>query len=295
MIRKPTTLIEYLEYFINTQKRLFAQKRLAANTIKTYTARVGHLKGFIALHKMEGCLPSDVSVHFIREYEMYLYTKKKLCTNYSMKCIHILDRVLRMALENEDIKNNPCNLFEFHYERSKEIVSLELADLEKIKALKLGTFYRRTRDIFLFGCYTGLAFSDIQNIRKENIIPGPDGKDWIHIKRQKNGSDTYVPLLPEAEFILKYYYYKMPQKSNQRVNQGLKDIGKMAQLKQVLTSHVARKTFGNILHNELNVPLETVSRMLGHKSIHTTESWYVKTNVKKIMNDMKGIQFSRVA
>lgn len=291
MLKQPKTVIEYLEYFISTQKRLL-NNGLTAGTLRTYRTRERYLKEFLTRHKLYNCKPKDITIHIIREYELFLLETRKLCNNYAMKCIHILDRLLRMAMENGDITSNPANLFRYHYNREIVIIYLEREDLISIKKLKLSTNYTWTRDIFLFGCYTGLSFSDIQEFDPEkNIIKGPDKSQWIHVKRKKNGSDTFLPLLPEAAEILKYYYNKLPNKTNQKVNAGLKVIAKKAKIKQVLTSHVARKTFGNILHNELNVPIETVSKMLGHKSVKTTESWYVQTNVKKIMNDMKGIAF----
>jgi len=291
MIYQPKTVLEYLEYFIASQKRML-DNGLTPGTLRTYVTREKYLKEFLKKNKLSHCKPSDITIHMIREYELFLLTDRKICRNYAMKCVHILDRILRMAMENGDIVSNPATLFRYQYNRDITIICLELQDLERIKKLKLSINHNTTRDIFLFGCYTGLSFSDILGFDfKKNIIKGPDKKDWIHVKRKKNGSDTFLPLLPEAETILQYYYYQMPQKTNQKVNRALKYIGKKARIEQKLTSHVARKTFGNILHNELNVPIETVSKMLGHKSVKTTESWYVKTNIKKIANDMKGIAF----
>ena len=291
MIKQPKTVIEYLEYFISSQKRLL-NNGLTAGTIRTYKTRELYLKLFLTRHKLYKCKPCDITIHIIREYELFLLTERKLCNNYAMKCIHILDRILRMAMENGDIISNPADLFKYHYNRDIVIIYLEREDLVRIKKLQLSSSHRLTRDIFLFGCFTGLSFSDIQAFdTSKNIIIGPDKKKWVHVKRKKNGSDTFLPLLPEAAEILNYYYNRLPNKTNQRVNAGLKVIAKKAKIKQVLTSHVARKTFGNILHNELNVPIETVSKMLGHKSIKTTESWYVQTNIKKIAADMKGIEF----
>lgn len=294
MITNPKTVTEYLEYFINNKCRL---SKLTAGitdgTLRTYKNREKHLKGFLEFHRMSGCKPVDISIRVIREFEMYLLTEKMICNNYVMKTVHVLDTILDLALEFGDISYNPARLFKYHYIHKDDIVYLELEDIDTIISLKINKDYDLTRDYFLFGCYTGLSFSNIKGFNyRRDTFKGPDGRQWIHVKRKKTGTDCFIPLLPEAEEILKKYNYSIPSKSNQRVNDGLKIIGDNAALRQYLTSHVARKTFGNILHNELNVPLETVSKMLGHKSIKTTQSWYVRTNLKKIAHDMKDVSFA---
>jgi integrase len=291
MRKKPVTILEYSQYFVYCQKKLVGLE-LQQETIKIYTSRHKKLQVFLEENKLSTLKPQAVSIHFIREYSLYLRVEKKLCTPYAMKCVQYLDRLLRLSMENGDITTNPATLFEYKYQREAKIIYLQRSDLITIKKLTLNINYHWTRNIFLFGCYTGLSFSDILNFNYEqNIFIGPDNRKWIHIKRKKNGTDTYLPLLPEAEEILKYYYYKIPKKSIQKVNKGLKVIAKKAKIVQPLTSHVARKTFGNIMHNELNISIETVSKMLGHKSVKTTESWYVRTNVHRIASDMKNINF----
>ena len=120
----------------------------------------------------------------------------------------------------------------------------------------------------------------------KNIIIGKDGNNWIYILRKKTGEETNLPLLPPAGDLLVKYSGKLPVISNQKYNKYLKDIVRICGFKIKLCTHTARKTFGNIMHNDYGVPIETVSKMLGHSSIRTTQDWYVRTNVKKIAADM---------
>lgn len=293
MITKPVTVMEYLEYFLATLKRMSkANMGITETTFTTYRTRARHLRNFIVIHNMQYCLPIDISVHFFREYEIYLLLDCNLSNNWGMRCIHVLDNVIDLALENREIPSNPARLFKYRFVHKDNIVYCEPEDLDKIRRLELNTDHDLTRDYFIFGCCTGLAFSDIRNFNyNRDTFIGPDNRKWIRLKRKKTGNDSLIPLLPEAIEILARHNYKIPSKSNQKVNRGLKIIGERAELTQILTSHVARKTFGHIMHNIHNISIEIVSIMLGHKSIKTTQSWYVKTNVKKLSHDMKSVQF----
>lgn len=297
MLTNTTSVIEYLEYFIASQKRLVdLPNGITKSTLRTYVPRRKHLINFFTKNNMANFRPNQVKIQHIREFKLYLISDCRHGNNYTMKCLQLLDRVLDIALENEHVKVNPMNLFKYNYDRDIRIIALENEDVIKIRKLLLSKQLGITRDLFLFSCYTGLAYVDSQNFDFEkNIITGPDKRKWIHIQRQKSGSDTYLPLLPEAEEILKKYDYKVPKKSNSKMNKGLKVIGRLAGIDVTLKSHIARKTFGNILHNDLGVPLESVSKMLGHKSIKTTEKSYVKTNLKRIASDMSGISFNTTA
>lgn len=297
MLTNTTSVLEYLEYFITSQKRLVdLPNGITRSTLRTYVPRRKHMINFFSKNNMSNFRPDQIKIQHIREFKLYLISDCKHGNNYTMKCLQLLDRILDIALENEHINVNPMNLFKYNYDRDVRIEALEGEDVIKIRKLILRKPLEITRDLFLFSCYTGLAYIDAQNFDfNNNIITGPDQRKWIHIQRQKSSSDTYLPLLLEAEDILRKYDYKIPKKSNSKMNKGLKIIGRLAGIKTILKSHIARKTFGTILHNDLGVPLESVSKMLGHKSIKTTEKSYVKTNLKRIAADMEGISFSTTA
>jgi integrase len=151
------------------------------------------------------------------------------------------------------------------------------------------------RDIFLFSCYTGLAYIDVQKLKRSQISNGIDGSKWIFTHRQKTDSPTRIPILPQATKILELYASHMqcqvkdkalPIMSNQKMNAYLKEIADCCGIAQNLTFHIARHTFATTITLSNGVPIETVSKMLGHSNLKTTQH-YAKILDKKVSEDMK--------
>lgn len=150
------------------------------------------------------------------------------------------------------------------------------------------------RDLFVFSCFCGLAYSDVANLRQENIQKSFDGNLWIITKRQKTNTDVNVPLLDIPKMILKKYKCKLPDGkilpviSNQKLNAYLKEIADICGIKKNLTFHSGRHTFATTTTLSKGVPIETVSKMLGHTNIETTQIYARITN-SKIGSDMQGL------
>ena len=153
----------------------------------------------------------------------------------------------------------------------------------------------RVRDLFIFSCYTGISYADIIALTKTNLMIGEDKNLWIITKRQKTGSPVKVPLLEKAEKILNKYedhpvtevtQSLLPVISNEKVNLYLKEIADAAQIKKNLTFHMARHTFATTITLSNGVPIETVSKLLGHNKIATTQI-YARVIDSKISTDMK--------
>jgi integrase len=151
------------------------------------------------------------------------------------------------------------------------------------------------RDMFIFSCYTGFAYVDVADLTADHIKIGPDGKKWLIKCRQKTGISEGVPLLPPTLQIIKRYenYPKLNDKnkllpipSNQKVNAYLKELGDICGIQTQITFHIARHTFASTVTLENGVPLDSVSKMLGHRSIKTTQI-YAKVSDKKISDDTK--------
>jgi len=156
------------------------------------------------------------------------------------------------------------------------------------------------RDMFLFSCYTGFAYVDVVNLTANHIKEGPDGNKWLIKCRQKTGISERVPLLPPAIQIINKYRNQgnlgdnrklLPIPSNQRINAYLKELGDICGIKTRITFHIARHTFASTITLENGVPIDSVSKMLGHISIKTTQI-YAKVSDKKICDDTK-ILFQR--
>jgi site-specific recombinase XerD len=151
------------------------------------------------------------------------------------------------------------------------------------------------KDIFLFSCFTGLAYADVKKLKRNNIGLGVDGERWIFINRTKTDTRSNIPLLPiSAAIIEKYRNHPqavneervLPILSNQKMNSYLKEIADLCGIHKELTFHIARHTFATTVTLTNGVPIESVSKMLGHKNLHTTQH-YAKILDMKVSDDMK--------
>ena len=156
----------------------------------------------------------------------------------------------------------------------------------------------QVRYIFLFSCFTGLAYIDTQKLTQDNINIGLDGNKWIYTKRQKTKTTSNIPLLSKAEEIIDRYKDHpaclnsgrlLPVLSNQKMNAYLKEIADLCDIKKELTYHIARHTFATTITLSNGVPIESVSKMLGHKNIKTTQH-YAKILDKKVSEDMSALR-----
>jgi integrase/recombinase XerD len=166
-----------------------------------------------------------------------------------------------------------------------ELKSLENYDFSQ-------TRLQQVKDLFVFCCYTGLAFKEMSNLKTEHIVKGFDGNVWIKMNREKTSKPLMIPLLPKAlDMINKYQNEEvlLPVISNQRFNSYLKEIADIVGLKKNLTHHIARKTFASTVLLFNDVPMEIVSELLGHSKISTTQDYYAKIVNKKLSETMKGL------
>ncbi len=156
----------------------------------------------------------------------------------------------------------------------------------------------QVRDIFLFSCYTGLAYRDVAKLTKSNVVIGVDGDRWISTKRTKTDTPSRIPLLPISNSIVNKYDDHpvtslsgklLPVMSNQRMDSYLKELTDLCGITKDLTFHCARHTFATTVTLTNGVPIETVSKMLGHKSLKTTQH-YAKIVDKKVSEDTRALE-----
>jgi site-specific recombinase XerD len=156
----------------------------------------------------------------------------------------------------------------------------------------------QVRDIFLFSCYTGLSYTDVMALTRNNISIGIDGEQWIFTTRTKTDTASRIPLLPVAKYIIDKYSKHpeiissdrlLPKLTNQRLNSYLKEISDICEFKKMLTFHCARHTFATTVTLTNGVPIETVSKMLGHRSLRTTQI-YAKILDNKVSSDMQALK-----
>jgi len=171
--------------------------------------------------------------------------------------------------------------------------------LDKIRHKEISTQrLGQVRDIFVFACYTGLGYAELKKLGREHIHQGDDRDEWVVIDRNKTDIRCRVPLLPQAKELLKKYERHpvcgitgklLPVNSNQKMNEYLKELAVICGIDKNLTMHVSRHTFATSVTLTNGVPIETVSRMLGHTSIKTTQI-YARIVDKKISEDMKKLK-----
>jgi site-specific recombinase XerD len=232
----------------------------------------------------------DVKSNFLEEFDYYLKTqigKKGLAQSTINKAIQRFRKTLKYAISEGYLEKDP---FIMHTAKAvkKNIVFLTNEELLILENHQFKTArIHSVKELFVFCCYTGLAFKEMSLIKKTDIITGFDGKLWIVVKRSKTDRDYKVPLLPRALQALQIFNDNeselvFPKISNQKFNEYLKEIAEIIGISKNLTHHMARKTFAStvLLYND--VPMEIVSELLGHSKLSTTQEHYAKVVNSKI-------------
>lgn len=235
---------------------------------------------------------SRVDEDFIQKFYNFLRREKNNSQNTTSSLMSVLSTILKMAIESGVIKKNPFGSAHFR----RKTVNREFLTVEEIEKLHQLTGLPRNlelaRDLFLFACYTGLAYSDIKELKKGHIVIDSDGSKSIHKARQKTDIMSLVPLLPAAEKILLKYStdgdfrnFKWTVTYNSKLNAMLKDVARLAGIEKKLFMHLGRHTFATTIALSNGVTLESVSKMLGHSTIKHTQQ-YAKITGTKVKNEM---------
>src|SRR5690554_6692377 len=298
---KPTqkTILDALDYHNTKMEEKLKIGQVAKKTHIRYVITKKKVEAFMKhQYKIKDIPLADLRLRFATEFEHYLLTNDNLHTNTAHKYIKNLKRIMNIAIGLDWIPSNPFNNFKCTYIAPKrEVLTQEEIDRIRFKKIDIKRL-AEVRDVFIFCCYTGFAYSDIYNFEYDAITKGLDGEFWLTTERQKTGVKESVPLLPVAlEIIKKYRDHNycvnknrlLPVNSNQRYNGYLKEIADICGIKKKITSHIARHTFATTITLSNGVPIETVSSMLGHSSIRTTQI-YAKVIESKVSEDMKSLR-----
>lgn len=280
----------------NTKVKKLINIDFAEGTWERYETCLKHVKDFIRKHYETDYFPvGQVNNEFIAEFDYYLRTVRHCENNSAVKYLRNFRKIIRLALANDLIEKDPFKHYKGRItEVEKQCLTASELDQVRDKAISIPRL-ELVRDIFLFSCYTGLAYTDVQKLTKENIQVGVDGEKWIFTRRTKTKVVSNIPLLPTAiSLIQKYEHHPevitkgvvMPIFSNQKMNAYLKEIADICGINKVLTFHIARHTFATTVSLSNGVPIESVSKMLGHKNIRTTQH-YAKVVDKKVGGDMQ--------
>ncbi len=267
---------------------------VAFTTWEKYHQTQIHISDFIWYkYRKKDILLKELTSNFINEYEYYLKTEKKFMISTVFKCIQRLRRVIKMAIAMDYLTKDPFILYHAK-EPHKEIVYLSVEELNRLESYPFASDrLSQVRDMFIFCCYTGLAYTEMANLKPENLIKHPDGSVCIEMCRQKTQRNFVVPLLKKAQSIIHKYQNDnqlLPIITNQRFNAYLKEIADIVNINKRLTHHIARKTFATTILLYNDVPIEIVSELLGHSKISITQEHYAKVMQSKISEHMNKLE-----
>ena len=268
-------------------------------TVKRYKICFTHVKNYIEkTYKKEDLFLNSITQEFVTGFELYLKTVRNCSHNTSLRYIKNFKKIVRLAVINGWILKDPFVNYKFKLKK----IDKEFLNEKELMVLINKKFsierLEHVKDAFIFGCFTGLAYCDLYELTMDNIIEDEKGSLWIHTKRKKTNTTSHIPLLPVAKKIIDKYrinpYCQLQNKllpiySNQKMNSYLKEISVICGITKNLTSHVARHTFATTVTLNNDIPIESVSKMLGHSSIKMTQH-YAKLLDKKVGQDMEKIK-----
>lgn len=291
---RPRMLVPIFQDHNNKIKELIG-KEYAAGTLERYATSLKHTIEFLDWKfKISDIDIKQIDHAFITDYEFYLRSVRNCSNNTAVKYIKNLNKIIKICLANDWLDKNPFNNYK---SKIKEVERDFLSEQELQSILNKDFKTDRlslVRDIFIFSCFTGLAYIDVKNLTKSHISIGIDGEKWIYTHRQKTESASKIPILPITQMIIDKYENHpqsnnqevlVPILSNQKMNAYLKEIATICEIEKELTFHIARHTFATTVTLTNGVPIESVSKMLGHKNIKTTQH-YAKILDKKVSDDM---------
>ena len=278
--------------FVSTRRALVGKAHTAATQLSN-EMRGDRLREFLTARKRLDLLPEEFSAKYADAFLAWLRVERGVCQNYAAKVVQTVKQVLRWCVRQEYAQVDPLAAYSLKFAPPKPPTFLTSDELERLRRHVFGSApLRVAADCFLFQCYTGLAFADLERFRRaEHTRLGPDGRPWLVMPRQKTqhstGQAATVPLLPLALGLLATYGERLPVATNQVYNRYLKEIAVVVGLTMRLTSHVGRKTAG-AQFLAAGVSLDAVSKVLGHSSVLQTQHCYVS-----ITNEVVAREFAR--
>ncbi|HEY8388944.1 MAG TPA: site-specific integrase [Parasegetibacter sp.] len=295
---KERTLCQVCNYKYSKFAVLVKAGERSENTLKRWRTTKRKIREFLHFKFKKWDVPLSVLKYaHAQDFLHFLLTKQGIDENTASKYLKNTRELLEIAKTQEWIVNNPWDGYKIKYiQPERECLSMQ--EIVRLYQKPLIERLDHVRNIFLFACFTGYAFQEVLSLTKDDIIIGIDGKRWVKIDRQKTGNPEYLPLLPIPAKIIDRYANDpyciannklLPVKSYQNYNGYLKEVADICEIPIDLSTHIARHTFATTICLDNDVPIETVSRMLGHKNIRTTQI-YARVSKKKISNNMDELE-----
>ena len=289
-LNEKTLLKVFEEHNQDQQKMVGKGVSKATYWISEYTVRL--IQEFIGKkYKREDLFLRELNLNFIQSFHTFLRTDKGMAQNSSTKHLKLLKKILNLAIVNSHININPFAT----YKVEREPVEIDFLDEEELR--KIINFdtplprLERAKDMFLFGCFTGLSYIDIKTLTPEHFEKDNTGRIWIKKRRVKTGVLSRIPLLPIAKLILDKYKggeKLLPIQDPADINKYLKDIAILCGINKRICFHTSRHTFASTVTLANNISLEVVSKMLGHTNTRMT-AHYAKLVDESIAKQMDQI------
>lgn len=282
----------------NNEVRKLIGNGFAPDTVQRYETTLMHFKNFIkSKYNREDLAFSELNPNTIRQFEIYFKTERNCSHNTTIKYLKNFKKIILIAKENGWLLKDPFVGIK-HKLTPVDKVYLTSKELDAIRYKKMPV--RRLEvvtDMFLFSCYTGLAFSDVKTLKKEHLSIDDDGITWIHKLRLKTNQMSTIFLIDGAKRIIEKYENHpevqtsdkvLPIPSNQKMNAYIKEIVDICGIQKPISTHSARHTFATTVALENNIPIEVVSKMLGHSNTKMTQR-YARTTENLIKKNMEKI------
>ena len=291
---RPKMLMEIFRYH-NDQMKTLVGKEVCAATLERYETSLAHTRSFLQWkYNVSDMEIKSLDFEIITEYDFWLRSVRKCNHNTTIKYLGNFRKIVNRCVRNGWLLRDPFAGFAM----TKKEVDREFLTEEELQRIRCKLFaterLHQIRDIFLFACFTGLVYADVKKLHHSEIRIGLDGDKWIFTSRQKTDVPSRIPLLPFALAIIDLYRdhpvcvqkgRALPVPSNQKMNAYLKEIADLCGITKPLTFHIARHTFATTITLNNGVPIESVSKMLGHKNLRTTQH-YAKILDRKVGEDM---------
>lgn len=288
------SLMQLFKEYVDECRSLLGISRTKA-TVQKYDRCYRRVQEFLkAKYKLSDIPLVEIGHKFITDLECYLRTVSKCNENTTAKFLQTFKMIIIRARNNGYIKGDPFANYKIRLKRVDRGYLTE-DELKMLRETPIPSKrVAQVRDVFLFACYTGLAYIDLKLLRAENIRTSFDGNQWIMTHRHKTDTAVNVPILDIPMELIERYRGQskkgciLPILSNQKMNQYLKDVAKACGIEKNIPFHMARHTFATTVTLSQGVPIESVSKMLGHTQIKTTQIYARITN-EKISRDMAAL------
>lgn len=293
--QKQAGIVEFYTSYLERLKKMIG-KDFKESTWEKFNEILPAIKDYIFFkYQKKDISLNKLDYNFIEDFDYYLRTEKNNSQVTINKKIQRLKKVIKIARKQKLIDFNP---FEEHKPKQAKtkIIFLTQDELDKLKEKEFQSeILNKVRDCYIFCCYTGLGYSEMFSLKKSDLKLDEDGTLWIYKERQKTERAFSIPLIfsEPLELIERYKSeseYLLPRLSNQYFNRLLKEIAITLGINKKLTHHTARKTFATTVLLNNNIPIETVSKLLGHSKITTTLSYYAEVMPSKLKLDLEGLR-----